>query len=321
MELRQLRYFVRIIETGSMGSAAQDLDIGVSALSQQMSRLENELAIRLLQRTSRGVTPTNAGLAFYSQAQLALRHADDAILAAREARLSGHVSVGMAPSTASILGIPFIHAMQENYADVRLHVVESLSGNLERMINTRQIDLAVVFQKDKILRWSARPILEEQLFLIGSHALLAALPDNPITPEQLAGIPLIMPSQGHGLRGRLDAVCQGHGLRGRLDAVCQEHALNVEIVAEIDGLALLMRAVRDGLGATLQPGAAISHLDNDALRVIGVHNPVLSRPNFLVSLSDDELTPAGLAARVVLTKVMRQLVDAGEWPGATLCAY
>ncbi|EDQ9602691.1 tricarballylate utilization LysR family transcriptional regulator TcuR [Salmonella enterica subsp. enterica] len=308
MELRQLRYFVRIIETGSMGSAAQDLDIGVSALSQQMSRLENELAIRLLQRTSRGVTPTNTGLAFYSQAQLALRHADDAILAAREARLSGHVSVGMAPSTASILGIPFIHAMQENYADVRLHVVESLSGNLERMINTRQIDLAVVFQKDKILRWSARPILEEQLFLIGSHALLTALPDNPITPEQLAGIPLIMPSQGH-------------GLRGRLDAVCQEHALNVEIVAEIDGLALLMRAVRDGLGATLQPGAAISHLDNDALRVIGVHNPVLSRPNFLVSLSDDELTPAGLAARVVLTKVMRQLVDAGEWPGATLYAY
>ncbi|MER3170581.1 tricarballylate utilization LysR family transcriptional regulator TcuR [Salmonella enterica subsp. enterica serovar Chester] len=308
MELRQLRYFVRIIETGSMGSAAQDLDIGVSALSQQMSRLENELAIRLLQRTSRGVTPTNAGLAFYSQAQLALRHADDAILAAREARLSGHVSVGMAPSTASILGIPFIHAMQENYADVRLHVVESLSGNLERMINTRQIDLAVVFQKDKILRWSARPILEEQLFLIGSHALLAALPDTPITPEQLAGIPLIMPSQGH-------------GLRGRLDAVCQEHALNVEIVAEIDGLALLMRAVRDGLGATLQPGAAISHLDNDALRVIGVHNPVLSRPNFLVSLSDDELTPAGLAARVVLTKIMRQLVDAGEWPGATLYAY
>lgn len=64
MELRQLRYFVRIVETGSMGSAALDLNIGVSALSQQMTRLENELAIRLLQRTSRGVTPTSAGLAF-----------------------------------------------------------------------------------------------------------------------------------------------------------------------------------------------------------------------------------------------------------------
>ncbi len=57
MELRQLRYFVRIVETGSMGRAALDLNIGVSALSQQMARLENELAIRLLQRTSRGVMP------------------------------------------------------------------------------------------------------------------------------------------------------------------------------------------------------------------------------------------------------------------------
>ncbi|CBG87464.1 tricarballylate utilization LysR family transcriptional regulator TcuR [Citrobacter rodentium] len=305
MELRQLRYFVRIVETGSMGNAALDLDIGVSALSQQMTRLENELAIRLLQRTSRGVTPTNAGLAFYSQAQLALRHADDAVLAAREARLSGHVSVGMAPSTASVLGMPFIHAMRESYPDVRLHVVESLSGNLERMINTRQLDLAVVFQKEKILRWSARPVLEERLFLIGAHDLLANLPDERITPVQLSSVPLIMPSLGH-------------GLRGRLEAIAQEHGLHIEIAAEIDGLALLMRAVREGLGATLQPGAAVSHLDRDALRVIGVDNPVLSRPNFLVSLSDDELPPAGLAARVVLTKVMRQLVEAGVWPGATL---
>ena len=93
-----------------------------------------------------------------------------------------------------------------------------------------------------------------------------------------------------------------------------------DVVAEIDGLALLMRAVRDGLGATLQPGAAISHLDSESLRVIGVDNPILSRPNFLVSLSDDELTPAGLAARVILAKVMRQLVESGRWPGASLYA-
>lgn len=305
MELRQLRYFVRIVETGSLGSAAADLSLGVSALSQQMTRLENELAIRLLQRTSRGVTPTNAGLAFYSQAQLALRHADDAILAAREARLSGHVSVGMAPSTASVLGMPFINAMHENYPDVRLHVVESLSGNLERMINTRQIDLAVVFQKEKIVRWSATPILEERLFLIGTHALLAHVYEDNISPRQLAGIPLIMPTQSH-------------GLRGTLEAICQENGFTVDITAEIDGLSLLMRAVGQGLGATMQPGAAISHLNQDSLRVIGVHNPVLSRPNYIVSLSDDELSPAGLAARVTLIKVMRQLAEMGAWPGATL---
>lgn len=195
--------------------------------------------------------------------------------------------------------------MRDSYAEVRLHVVESLSGNLERMITTRQLDLAVLFQKDRIVRWSARPILEEQLFLIGTHALLAHITNDSLTPAQLTNIPLIMPSSGHGLRATLAAICQQHGL-------------NIDITTEIDGLTLLMSAVREGLGATLQPVAAISRLDNAQLRVIAVHNPVLSRPNFLVSLSDDELTPAALAARVVLAKVVRQLVDTNAWPGATL---
>lgn len=67
MELRQLRYFVRIVELGSMGRAAADLDMVQSALSQQISRLEGELSTRLLQRTSKGAVPTEAGLAFFSR--------------------------------------------------------------------------------------------------------------------------------------------------------------------------------------------------------------------------------------------------------------
>ena len=55
MELRQLRYFVRVVELGSMGRAADDLGVVTSALSQQISRLEGELATRLLQRGARGV--------------------------------------------------------------------------------------------------------------------------------------------------------------------------------------------------------------------------------------------------------------------------
>ena len=82
MELRQLRYFVRVAELGSMGRAAADLGVVTSALSQQISRLESELATRLLVRSAAGVSPTDAGLAFLRQAQLALRHADDAVLAA-----------------------------------------------------------------------------------------------------------------------------------------------------------------------------------------------------------------------------------------------
>eukprot|EP01036_Dinobryon_divergens_P017735 gene17735-24108_t len=84
MELRQLRYFVRVVELGSMSRAALDLDLVQSALSQQISRLEGELSTRLLQRSPRGVTPTEAGVAFFREAQLTLRHANQAMRAAQQ---------------------------------------------------------------------------------------------------------------------------------------------------------------------------------------------------------------------------------------------
>jgi len=139
MELRQLRYFIRIVELGSMGRAALDLGVGTPALSQQISRLEGELSTRLLQRTTTGVLPTDAGLAFFRQAQLAIRHADAAAQAARQARLAGHVSIGLAPSTSGVLALPLLEAMRERYPDVRLRLVESLSGNLATLLNARQL--------------------------------------------------------------------------------------------------------------------------------------------------------------------------------------
>lgn len=305
MELRQLRYFVRVVELGSMGRAALDLGVVTSALSQQISRLEGELSTRLLQRTSTGVVPTDAGLAFWRQAQLALRHADDAVRAAQLARLSGHVSVGLPPSTSAVLGLPFMAAMRERYPEVRLHLVESLSGNLTSMLRARQLDLAVLFQADRGQRWSVLPVLDERLFLIARPGL-AGLPDRErVEVGELADLPLILPSNQHGLRALLNAASS----RGR-------YALNV--VAEIDGLALLMDAVRAGYGATIQPGAALARLAGEPLVTLEVADSAARRPNLLTSLSDDELSPAGLAARVVLQSVMRELVQIGRWPGATL---
>ncbi|MHB1410005.1 MAG: LysR family transcriptional regulator, partial [Acidovorax defluvii] len=187
MELRQLRYFVRIVELGSMGRAALDLNMVQSALSQQISRLEGELCTRLLQRTAKGAVPTEAGLAFFREAQLALRHADQAARAAQQARLTGTVSVGLSPTTASVLGVPLMRAMHERYPDVRLHMVGSLSGHLSNMLNARQLDLAVLFDTQPARRWSVLPLLEERLFLIRSahHPAQQPLPAGKVALAQL----------------------------------------------------------------------------------------------------------------------------------------
>lgn len=305
MELRQLRYFVKVCELRSMGRAAIELGVVTSALSQQISRLESELSTRLLQRSAAGVTPTAAGTAFLHQAQLTLRHAADAILAAQQARLSGHVSVGLAPTTASVLGVPLIQAMQERYPDVRLHMVESLSGHLSTMLHARQLDLAVLFKTEAPQRVSIVPMLDEKLFVIAATARAVFDPDISVKLAQLADVPLILPSAGHGLRATLQAAFA----RVRLEP---------RVVAEIDGLALLMDAVRAGLGATIQPGAGIArHLAAD-LRFNPISDAHAGRRNLLASLSDDELSPAALATRVVIADTMRHLVSTGKWAGATL---
>ena len=275
MELRQLRAFVKVVEVGSISRAALDLNVVQSALSQQITKLESELSTRLLQRSPQGVTPTEAGVAFFREAQLTLRHAEQAVRVAQESRLSGTVSVGLAPTTAAVLGMPLMRALRERYPDVRLHMVESLSGHLTSMLNARQLDLAVLFD---------------------SHLL----PSPELKHEAL-----ILPTGPHGLRSTLDAAF------ARIKLV-------PNVILEIDSLALLMDAVDAGLGATLQPWAAVARFPDAAQRfhMARISQANVQRVNVLCSLSEDELSPVALAARVVLKDCAQQLVSQGVWTGA-----
>ena len=319
MELRQLRYFVCCVEQGSMSRAALVLDVVQSALSQQISRLESELATRLLQRSSKGVVPTEAGLAFFHEAQLALRHTEQAARAAQHARLTGTVSVGLASTTASVLGLPLMRAMQARYPDVRLHMVESMSGHVTTMLNSRQLDLAVLFDTGAGRRWSVMPLLEEKLFLIAAktpstqkapqptNAHVTPVPVGTIRMAQLKGVPLILPTGSHGLRSTLDAAFTRAKFKPHL-------------VAEIDSLALLMDAVNAGLGSTVQPWAALGRVTDAVQRFewSEIADAQVRRTNALCSLSDDELSPAALATRVVLADCARELVRTKQWMGARL---
>jgi LysR family transcriptional regulator, regulatory protein for tcuABC len=103
-----------------------------------------------------------------------------------------------------------------------------------------------------------------------------------------------------------------------VDAAFAAAKTSPRLEAEIDSLPLLMDAVRAGLCATVQPGAAIARVDATHLRIREVADRLAVRHNLLVSVSDNELSPAALATRVVVTEVARELVQQGRWPGATL---
>jgi LysR family tcuABC transcriptional regulator len=306
MELRQLRYFVRVLELGSISRAALDLALVQSALSQQISRLESELSTRLLQRTSKGVVATEAGMAFFREAQLTLRHADQAVRAAQLSRLTGAVSVGLAPTTAAVLGLPLMRAMRERYPDVRLHMVEGMSGHLTSMLNSRQLDLTILFDTHAARRWSVLPLVEEKLFVIQAKSD-SSLIGQRVRMADLKEMPLILPTGTHGLRSTLDAAF----VRAKFKP---------QLAAEIDSLTMTMAAVEAGLGSTVQPWAALAGLSNAAERFTWeeIADPQVRRVNAICSLSDDELSPAALAARVVLADCARQLVTSKQWLGVKL---
>src|ERR1700749_4398499 len=100
--------FVCVIESGSFSAAARLLDVGQPAVSKSIAQLEERLAVRLLLRSTRGLTPTEAGQAFYERAKRSLDEADEADLAARgtAATLTGRLRISAAVTFARLHVVP-----------------------------------------------------------------------------------------------------------------------------------------------------------------------------------------------------------------------
>jgi len=138
MELRQLRYFVTLAEELHFGRAAEREHIVQSALSQQVQRLERELGVRLLDRSTHHVSLTAAGVVFLVEARQILAHADRAAKAARStAGASAPLRVGIIDSSYDSMPL-ILHEVQARYPGLVIHQVEaSVPGQYQQLIDGR----------------------------------------------------------------------------------------------------------------------------------------------------------------------------------------
>src|SRR5690554_3278549 len=125
MDLRQLRYFVVIVEATSITRASQLLHVAQPALSYHVSNLEAHLNTKLLHRGSSGVTPTASGTLLYQHAKSVLRQIENLELSVGNRHLdaSGKVAIGLPGSTSRILAIPLLKRL-EGYPGILLEIVE-----------------------------------------------------------------------------------------------------------------------------------------------------------------------------------------------------
>ncbi|HEX6691035.1 MAG TPA: LysR substrate-binding domain-containing protein [Burkholderiales bacterium] len=307
MDLRQLRYFATIVESGSLSKASRQLFIAQPALSQQLSKLESEVGKPLLNRSSKGVAPTDNGLALYHHARFMLRQLDQALSIARKesGAMQGMVSVGLPATTVSALGLPLVRRIRERYPNVLINVVEGMSGHLGQMMRMGQLDLAVLFSSDVAPDVAVEPLLEEELFvMLPKHSALVPPRRTSITIAEAAALPLILPTSSH-------------GLRRRIAAEFEQRNLIAQVVAEIDSLSLLMTCVYDGMAATIKPMAAI-YLEGARgrqWRALSISDARMSRRNYLYSLPPQRLSAAAAAVATELKATALELMDSGTWTG------
>ena len=309
MDLRQLRYFTVIVECGSLSKASRQLYIAQPALSQQIAKLEEEVGKPLLTRSSKGVEPTENGLALYHHACFMLRQLDQALIIARKesADVHGVVSLGLAATTGQAIALPLLKRVRERYPNILLNIVEGMSGHLAHMLQSRQLDMAVLFAADVIPDLDVTLLLEEDLFVILHEDSQLVEPGiTALTLERTAQLPLILPTASHGLRRRI--------------AVEFERCnLLLRVVAEIDSLSIVMHCVRDGLGATIKPHSALNLThESDKWHALPITDAQISRRNYLYTAPAATLSPAASLVADVIKDTARSLIESGEWQAARL---
>ncbi len=309
MELRQLRYLISIIDFGSFSKASGQLNVAQPALSQQIANLESELGKPLLVRSARGVSPTEAGLRLYRQAQIILAHVEqaksDVLMSEFSEQFVGHVSVGLPTSTATMVALPYIQRMRSNFPGIQLRIVEALSGHLIEMLLNNRIDLAIQFRSEPAAGLQVEPLLIEELFWVSAESDMQG---QPITLVEIGKRPVSVPGKPHAMRAVIDQACLDQGVE-------------LNIIADVDSLPALRGIAATGLAGVILPQSALAEsTGHGELFSRPIIEPRMSRALALCRSEGAPRSRAVQAAEEVLRFLVKDLVQAGTWKGATLDA-
>lgn len=245
MELRHLRYFVTVAETLSFTQAARVMHIAQPPLSTQIKSLEDELGVRLFDRSSRGVALTKAGRALLPAARDALTAAQRAADAARVAASgkTGVVRLGLISPAATPEVAARLKKFHRAFPLVQLRVRQEPVATLQRLLEAGELDLALTrpLHASPLLRQRSLGEQEQLLALAADHPL-ARLKQIPL--KALHRLPLLLispefnPNYGQRLLG-----------------LCAKHDVQPAVNYAADDLFTLVWLVSAGLGACPYPSS------------------------------------------------------------------
>lgn len=303
MDLRQLKFFVRIAEHGSLTRAAADLAVAQPVLSRQLRDLERELGVPLVSRNGRGMVLTEAGRRFLARARSITQDADSAREEVRSLREqpSGTVAVAMAPSAGAILWVPLLAQVQRSFPDIRVQVSEGYSGHVMEWLVHGKADVGVVYQPQENGGLRHEVLIDERLYVVGSPDE-APFHSASITFEELSKLGLILPAMPHAIRRLLEAVAAKRHL-----------PLNIEL--EVNAYPAIKSIMLARRGLTVLPAAAVlAELHAGQVAIAEITAPALSQKMALVTSTHHAVSAGARAVCRLIKELMEELKSSGRWP-------
>ncbi|MEL6809218.1 MAG: LysR family transcriptional regulator [Pseudomonadota bacterium] len=306
IENKHIRSFLQVLDLGSFSKAARSLNIAQPALSQHVQKLEDQLGTKLLDRSSRGVTPTPDGREFGRRAReiLSLVDGTERRFRAEDKDLFGEVRLGLPGSVCPVLAPELLVQARTRFPDVTLVITELMSGDLAGFLQEGRIDAAVLFNVQETDDYTSEPLLVEKLHLIGA----------PASPLLRAGEVEAAALQGVGLVGTYPP----HGLRLLLERWSSEFELPLHFQFEADAPSVLVRLAARGDCHAIVAKAAIAHeIDSGLLGAAEIKSPSIERVGCFCT---SKRVPPNRARDVMvdlIRSVSTDLVATGKWPGAT----
>lgn len=307
MELSQLRTVMLVAELGSLSRAADRLCTAQPALSRHVRLLEEELGVQLFDRHGRGMVLTEHGRAVLEHATRIMHEIDDIKSSVVDQRgtLSGHVSIGLAPTVSEVMALPLINTLRRAHPNATFRIVSAYSLYLLEWLHGGDLDVGVLYDPKAIRSLKSEPFAEENFHILGASDAGLAL-DTPVRFADLAGRPMVLPGMAHSMRHIAEFAAEEAGIK-------------LDVVVEADSYSVLKQYVLSGLGWTILPlGAVVADIACSRLTAAPLIDPVPRRMLELAFPSDRPVSRLASAVRRALLTTGSDLVSRGAWPAKML---
>lgn len=247
MDIRSLRYFIAIVQAGSLTQAARDLHIAQPALSQHIRRLEEEVGEALLIRHPRGVAPTAAGGILLEHARRIVFDVGFALAEVRQSASEavGVVHIGLPQSLGMRIAASLFTRTKARFPKVSLSFHEAGISNLPSMVEQGVVDMAVTYVPIAAIETGTRLMAPVCMFAVGCEGSFSdGVQEGPapgrasVSLAEALALPMVLGPRGQWHRDYLEDLAFRNGLR-------------INLMGEADSLSLMLEVARSGSAFTI----------------------------------------------------------------------